>query len=582
MRRLLPACLLLVTACSHKSDTSSVALPAAPIPLVDTSAATMDVLCSSGEVHSWEVLGAEGEVLALTHGRCQRDSDSDAPAPWQVECQLLQGERARYELATWLDDEGHPVAAQLRDGLTTRYYSWGTNALIESHLGDLRALRSSSDDTTTWMLPSHALFLRQMMLRLGAGHHAGTLRQYSYAPDRDALSELRIVPVREDENSQSASAQLNGASFQFAGARAGLAGLTIESLRDAQGVEVYRRASAAGEFTNQLPELPQPSYHLGADLELLALDIPAGKGQPALGAELVRLQPAATKDQKEKKTRAPGVLFISGAGAQDRLGFVPDQGVDVGSHEIHDGLARAGFTVARYDDRAVGLSGVGEDVTPGFLDTIADARRAWHALASHPEIDPARITIIGHGEGALIALILAQEKFRVARRKHGVERLILLAAPGRNLRELIYDEIRRSHADRHEVEVEGAVRSARMIHDAAIADTELPASSEPLRDWMREVFPINPIDELGRVKIPVLALHGSKDFQVSIDADFQAIASVLASRRDASQAKAFEGLDHLFKFEPAQSSPGHYRDLGRHVDSEFLQTVVDWMTQAPK
>ena len=62
-------------------------------------------------------------------------------------------------------------------------------------------------------------------------------------------------------------------------------------------------------------------------------------------------------------------------------------------------------------------------------------------------------------------------------------------------------------------------------------------------------------------------------------ADFQAIASALDSRPDASHAMAFEGLDHLFKFESGQSKPGHYRDLGRHVDNEFLQTLVDWMTQ---
>jgi YD repeat-containing protein len=550
--------------------------------LVDTEAATVASLCESGEIHSWEVLDARGQVLALTHGRCHRDRDEGAPAPWQVECQLLQDEHARYELSTWLDDDGRPVAAQLRDGYTTRYYHWQEDRIIEHHLGDVRTLRADAGQATTWMLPSHALFLREVMLRLGTGHEPGTLHQTSYAPDRDALSTLTIVPVRENEDGPSASASLNGSSFQFGGADAGLAGLTIDSLRNADGVEVYRSCEAH-EFRTQLPETPQPSYRLSSGLELLAIEIPSTGDEPALGAEIVRLTRAksdseAGSSHASKSSPSPGVLFISGAGAQDRLGFVPQQGVDVGSHEIHDGLARAGFAVLRYDDRGVGLSGAGSDVTPGFEDSVNDARRAWRALALHPDVDPGKITIIGHGEGALVAMKLAQEKLKKGRRKYGVDRVVLLAAPGRNLRELIYDEIRRSHADRHEVEIEGAVRSARMIHDAALADGDLPASSEPLRDWMREVFTIDPLEELGRVRVPVLALHGDKDFQVSGELDFQVIATLLMEREDGSEARSFPELDHLFKREPTQSSPGHYRDLGRHVDDALVQSIVTWLT----
>jgi pimeloyl-ACP methyl ester carboxylesterase len=262
-----------------------------------------------------------------------------------------------------------------------------------------------------------------------------------------------------------------------------------------EGVEVYRQCEAPEEaFQSMLPELPQPSYRLAAGLETLAVEVPAAGESPALGAELVR----ATRNDSAQ--RHPAVLFISGAGAQDRLGFVPDQGIDVGSHEIHDTLARAGFAVLRYDDRGVGQSALGLDATPGFEATVDDARRAWQALAAHPEVDPARITLMGHGEGALVASILAQEKVKVGRKKHRASRLVMLAAPGRNLRELIYDEIRRSHADRQAAEVEFVVQEAKRIHDAAVADKDLPAAAEPLRDWMQEVFAIDPIAELRRVK----------------------------------------------------------------------------------
>src|SRR5690606_34858508 len=148
--------------------------------------------------------------------------------------------------------------------------------------------------------------------------------------------------------------------------------------------------------------------------------------------------------------------------------------------------ARAGFAVLRFDDRGVGASEVGEDPTPGFLALVDDGRRALAVLANRPEIDPARIIVIGHGEGALHASILAAERVRVGGRKQAIAGLVLLAGPGRNLRELVYDEIRASLAGQREGEVRAVVARAQQVHDAALADEDLPASSEGARRWMVE------------------------------------------------------------------------------------------------
>ena len=100
-------------ACSRGPESSSAPLPPAPTPLVETEAATMAKLCQAGETRAWEVLDPEGEVLAVTRGRCGPETDSDAPAPWRIDCQLSQDEQARYELSTWLSDGGHPIAQLL-------------------------------------------------------------------------------------------------------------------------------------------------------------------------------------------------------------------------------------------------------------------------------------------------------------------------------------------------------------------------------------------------------------------------------------------------------------------------------------
>ncbi len=276
-------------------------------------------------------------------------------------------------------------------------------------------------------------------------------------------------------------------------------------------------------------------------------------------------------------TRRPAVLFIGGAGPQDRHGFVPGSSVDIGSHELHDALAAAGFVVLRFDDRGVGSSTIGEDPTPGFLGLVDDARRALATLATQPLVNPQQILLIGHGEGALIASILAGERIRAGGRKRPIAGLVLFAGPGRNLRELIYDEIRATLEGHREGEIRTAVDRARRVHDAALANEELPASSEGARQWMVEAFAEDPLARLAKVRVPILALQGGKDFQVSPVRDFELIrAHVEQHGTEGSVAELWPELDHLFKPEPGISTPGHYADLRRHVEPAVLQRVTIW------
>nr|WP_255216033.1 alpha/beta fold hydrolase [Pseudenhygromyxa sp. WMMC2535] len=317
-----------------------------------------------------------------------------------------------------------------------------------------------------------------------------------------------------------------------------------------------------------------PRYVPPADLELVPVEVPAAGEQPALAGELVLPAGASVAVAAGERERLPGVLFLSGAGPQDRYGIVPHSPVDLGSHELQDALARAGFAVLRLDDRGVGRSEVGEDPNPGFDALVDDGRRALASLAARPEVDARQLVVVGHGEGALHAAILAGE-----RRKGGkVSALVLLAAPGRNLRELIYDEIRASMAGEREGKVRAVVDRARRVHAAALAGGELPASSEGARAWMIEAFGEDPLARLAKVRAPILALQGGKDFQVSPERDFEAVRALVETRAAAgSQAALFPELDHLFKLEPGESTPGHYADLTRGVDPAVSERIVAWL-----
>ena len=101
----------------------------------------------------------------------------------------------------------------------------------------------------------------------------------------------------------------------------------------------------------------------------------------------------------------PAVLLIPGSGAVDMNETL---GENIKPFwQISQYLSERGFAVLKYDKR-----GVGESFTilnPNVWgnntvdDQIQDSEKALNVLVHQPEVDPNRISIIGHSEGTLYA-----------------------------------------------------------------------------------------------------------------------------------------------------------------------------------
>lgn len=564
LAKLFPAALGLVVvwACACKPDYAEPTQP--PLPLLhETALANVTALCNR-EARSWAVLDEQSRVFAHTRGACLGIVEDPELGPlWHFVAQLqgLRDPDPSWELHTWLDAEARPRHAEFRTPLLVTRFAWNGSTLEVRRLGDVLTIENAAD---LWVTPTHGVYLRELMLRLGVGRSETGLVQRGFMPERDAIAELALT--LEQLDSDTAQARLDAGIIGLSGIEHGLAGARVTTVLAGEA-PIYRPLEH-DELGNSLPANPLPRYQPPDTIELIPIEIAGTGGQPTLAGELV----VAAGATQAPPMRRPAVLFIGGAGPQDRHGIVPDSSVDIGSHALHDALALAGFVVLRVDDRGVGGSDIGDDPTPGFLGLVDDARRALATLTKHPLVDAKQIILIGHGEGALVANILAGEG-----RKRAIAGLVLLAGPGRNLRELIYDEIRATHEGQPEGEIRTAVDRARRVHDAALANEELPASSEGARRWMVEAFAEDPLTRLAKVRAPILALQGGKDFQVSQVRDFEPIREHVERRgAKGSAVELFPELDHLFKPEPGVSTPGHYADLRRHVDPAVLERVTSW------
>lgn len=103
----------------------------------------------------------------------------------------------------------------------------------------------------------------------------------------------------------------------------------------------------------------------------------------------------------------PAVLLVAGPASPDRDA---DHGGFPFFAHLSDGLAAQGVATLRYDLRSP------SDGVLDFADLAADAAAALRLLADHPEVDSAKLLLLGQGEGAMLlgetAVLAAADSLR--------------------------------------------------------------------------------------------------------------------------------------------------------------------------
>jgi uncharacterized protein len=135
----------------------------------------------------------------------------------------------------------------------------------------------------------------------------------------------------------------------------------------------------------------------------------------------------------------PGVLLVAGSGALDmNETFSPDSKP---FWQISQYLSERGFSVLRYDKRGVGANSqiidtnVWGNVT--FDDLKNDAEIALGVLIQQPEVDPNKITLIGHSEGTLIAPRIAIDQVNKTNATT-IKNIVLMASVAQNIVDLLH------------------------------------------------------------------------------------------------------------------------------------------------
>lgn len=294
----------------------------------------------------------------------------------------------------------------------------------------------------------------------------------------------------------------------------------------------------------------------------------------------------------------PAALLISGSGPQDRdesiLGHRPFL-------VLSDHLTRGGIAVLRFDDRGTGKS-TGDFATATTLDFAADAKAGLAWLIKQPEIDPKRVGLIGHSEGANIAAIVASRApvaFVVMMAPSGVRGEDLLVSqteammnaiglPAEQIEKTLAFNKRAYAIARQEKDpavIEKKVRAllTEMAGNQAIPkemiDSQMKMLSSP---WFRHFIDYDPIPAMKSLRCPVLAIFGEKDVQVPPDQNLKAVRGALESggNKDFTTSK-LAGLNHLFQT-AGSGLPLEYGQIEETIAPTALDVIDGWLAKRLK
>lgn len=287
-----------------------------------------------------------------------------------------------------------------------------------------------------------------------------------------------------------------------------------------------------------------------------------------LGATLTRPANAAAN------TKVPVVILLSAAGVGDRDGVI--QGVPTLAN-LAAAISESGMMAVRFDKRGNGQSG-GRSESATVSDFAEDVRSIFRWLEKRPDVDPKRIAVAGHGEGAWIGLLAATRERKIAA-------VVSIASPSTTGAEAVLEQQR--------LELEGLKLPAeerdkrialqQQVHSAVLTgkgwDTVPPQlRKEADTPWFQSLLTFSPAKVLEDVRQPMLFVHGALDRQVPVDH----VEKLSDLARKESKSKSVEvvvvrGVNHLL----VPAITGETSEYGtlpdRNVSKDVSMAMTDWL-----
>ena len=275
----------------------------------------------------------------------------------------------------------------------------------------------------------------------------------------------------------------------------------------------------------------------------------------------------------------PAVVLVHGSGPSNMDGKV---GNNYPYKDLANALAERGIAVLRYDKRTFVYGKEMRNDTGLSVkeETIEDAILATNFLRKDSRINGNKIFIIGHSMGGMLAPRIDAEGGNFAG-------IIIMAGSPRKLEEIMMSQ-------NHDV-LNSLNKFLKMIAKKQIAaisskfnniydlSDEEAKSTKVLGKYVRAYY----LKEMGEhpaanylraLDKPVFILQGEKDFQASIEKDFDSYKTLLSDKQNVT-FKLYPNLNHLFMpsvYGQIFKAKKEYK-IAQKIDQQVIQDVSEWI-----
>lgn len=278
----------------------------------------------------------------------------------------------------------------------------------------------------------------------------------------------------------------------------------------------------------------------------------------------------------------PAVVFVHGSGSSNMDEKV---GQLTPFKDLAEGLANKGIASIRYDKRsfAHGLKMVRDKSTIITVkeETIDDAILATELLKKDSRIDSHNIFIIGHSMGGMLAPRIDSEGGKY-------KGLIIMAGTPRKLEDVMLEQneavlcstkglvnwiVRKQVA-----KLSGLFSGLYELSDEEAKKKKVMGGTTLY--YFKEMGEHSVADYLATTKKTMLIVQGEKDFQVSVEKDFNEYKRLLNDKTNV-EFRLYENLNHAFVnylYSDILKAKQEY-NTERHIGEEVVSDIADWIVK---
>ena len=262
------------------------------------------------------------------------------------------------------------------------------------------------------------------------------------------------------------------------------------------------------------------------------------------------------------ENQPPLAILIAGSGPTDRDGNQA-QFKNNSLKYLAEGLAQKGIATFRYDKRVIAQinKATVQEEKMTFEDEVNDAL----LVINHFKDKYKKIILIGHSEGALVGLLVAQ--------KVVVSKFVSISGAGNSSATLIEEQIGKNAPQLKEEsqKIISQLRKGELVDN--ISPYLAPVFRKSVQPYLISWFKYEPAKEITKLQIPILIVQGTNDLQVE-DKE----AQLLKEAQPKAQLLLIEGMNHVLKkVKTLEENQQSYLNPDLPIPGELVEGIASFI-----